>query len=1316
MKKPIEINNEWTLSFRDEQQKLDSEDDVEGMAEVIENADLIEVLELRGNTMGIGAGRRLSRALELHPELKRALWSDMFTGRLKEEIPPILLSLCDAMIRCGTQLVELDLSDNAFGPIGAEAIEKFLGSPSAYSLKILKLNNNGLGAGGKIIGRSLIQCHANARKDGQNFQLKTFIAGRNRLEDPGALALAEAFKILGSLEEITMYQDGIKAKGIEALAESFRHNPNLKIINLSDNTFTVQGARAVAQVLRNLIKLEILDFGDCLCRDKGASAIIERNELSPFVIETILNKVSKGFYLKSLVLHTNNMGNRFEEMKSRCEKYDFIDLGEESDDQGTLDEEDSENDRCQELCSEESFSSESSKENDDGQTKNSDATADRFLKIDVSETVISFRNQQWSSKEDAETVVQALLSQNYAKVLDLQGSHIDIGACKRIAKALQERMQRRMQSLEEVNLSQSGITSEGMLDLAHAFRDNPNLKVIILSGNTLKVDGAVALAEAVSSLPLLEVLDLSSCACQERGILAVVANLSSSIHQRLKILDFSSNDLGADAVHQIVCFFATGGFHLERLSLHSNNIKCRFNELKGRFSHVEFLDFGCNSSGKISLMEELPVVERPEKRSGDDSNEPAEDVGIQVKEDDIILFTRKPSVTMLHVFSSDVKTLVETLQTDLNGRTQEVSAALLCSFCTLLSMEIPHEQMLKERIMTLTDVILTAAEKVNRQPVSATESICNQLLAFAGAVRAEVPSRVVTNTNSVICLLDSMLERGHFRDLRQTIAFSLRSNISHYGVVYEFYVTAVNIRRSSLIPFIRQKELHSSTSASATTDAAKKTVPTSVKPTVKGSKGRIVAVIGAVVDVQFDEGLPPILNGLEVSGRRPRLILEVSQHLGDNVVRTIAMDGTEGLVRGDEVIDTGDPIKIPVGPETLGRIMNVIGEPIDERGPISSKHFSPIHAEAPEFVDMSVEQEILVTGIKVVDLLAPYAKGGLFGGAGVGKTVLIMELINNVAKAHGGYSVFAGVGERTREGNDLYHEMIEGGVIDLKGKNSKVSLVYGQMNEPPGARARVCLTGLTVAEYFRDQEGQDVLLFIDNIFRFTQAGSEVSALLGRIPSAVGYQPTLATDMGGMQERITTTKKGSITSVQAIYVPADDLTDPAPATTFAHLDATTVLSRGIAELAIYPAVDPLDSTSRIMDPNIVGQKHYDIAREVSVKMRLDPYIKDLKLSLIMQDYKSLQDIIAILGMDELSEDDKLVVSRARKIQKFLSQPFQVAEVFTGYKGKFVTLEETIRGFELILKGEMDHLPEVAFYMQGGIDDVVVKAEELAKQNA
>jgi len=474
-------------------------------------------------------------------------------------------------------------------------------------------------------------------------------------------------------------------------------------------------------------------------------------------------------------------------------------------------------------------------------------------------------------------------------------------------------------------------------------------------------------------------------------------------------------------------------------------------------------------------------------------------------------------------------------------------------------------------------------------------------------------------------------------------------------------------------------------------------------PKVKaGAKGRVIAVIGAVVDVQFDDELPLILSALEVVNRKPRLVLEVAQHLGENTVRTIAMDGTEGLVRGMQVADTGSPITIPVGPETLGRIINVIGEPIDERGPVNAKATAPIHAEAPEFIEMSVEQEILETGIKVVDMLAPYAKGGkigLFGGAGVGKTVLIMELINNVAKAHGGYSVFAGVGERTREGNDLYHEMIVGGVIDLKGDKSKVSLVYGQMNEPPGARARVALTGLSVAEYFRDKEGQDVLLFIDNIFRFTQAGSEVSALLGRIPSAVGYQPTLATDMGTMQERITTTKKGSITSVQAIYVPADDLTDPAPATTFAHLDATTVLSRGIAELGIYPAVDPLDSTSRILDPNIVGAEHYDIARGVQK---------------ILQDYKSLQDIIAILGMDELSEDDKLTVARARKIQRFLSQPFQVAEVFTGSDGKLVPLKETIKGFKMILSGELDHLPEIAFYMVGPIEEVSKKAERLAEE--
>merc|ERR1712087_856987 len=464
-------------------------------------------------------------------------------------------------------------------------------------------------------------------------------------------------------------------------------------------------------------------------------------------------------------------------------------------------------------------------------------------------------------------------------------------------------------------------------------------------------------------------------------------------------------------------------------------------------------------------------------------------------------------------------------------------------------------------------------------------------------------------------------------------------------------------------------------------------------------KGKVVSVIGAVVDVQFEDGLPEILNALEVENRAPKLILEVAQHLGENTVRTIAMDGTEGLIRGQVVNDTGNPIMIPVGPETLGRIINVIGDPIDERGPIDTTKRQAIHAEAPEFDEMSVEQEILVTGIKVVDLLAPYAKGGkigLFGGAGVGKTVLIMELINNVAKAHGGYSVFAGVGERTREGNDLYHEMIEGGVISLADNSSKVALVYGQMNEPPGARARVALTGLTVAEYFRDQEGQDVLLFIDNIFRFTQAGSEVSALLGRIPSAVGYQPTLATDMGSMQERITTTKKGSITSVQAIYVPADDLTDPAPATTFAHLDATTVLSRAIAELGIYPAVDPLDSNSRILDPNVVGDEHYTIARQVQK---------------ILQDFKSLQDIIAILGMDELSEEDKNTVARARKVERFLSQPFFVAEVFTGSPGKYVSLADSIDGFTQLLEGKMDDLPEQAFYLVGNLAEAIEKAEKL-----
>ena len=466
--------------------------------------------------------------------------------------------------------------------------------------------------------------------------------------------------------------------------------------------------------------------------------------------------------------------------------------------------------------------------------------------------------------------------------------------------------------------------------------------------------------------------------------------------------------------------------------------------------------------------------------------------------------------------------------------------------------------------------------------------------------------------------------------------------------------------------------------------------------------GKVTQVLGAVVDVAFEGELPPILNALSTKVGDQDLILEVAQHLGENTVRTIAMDATEGLQRGQEVQDNGDPISVPVGPETLGRIMNVIGEPIDERGPIESKKSLPIHRAAPDFVDQSTETEVLVTGIKVIDLLAPYSKGGkigLFGGAGVGKTVLIMELINNVAKAHGGYSVFAGVGERTREGNDLYHEMIESGVINLDGDTSKVSLVYGQMNEPPGARSRAALSGLTQAEYFRDEENQDVLFFVDNIFRFTQAGSEVSALLGRIPSAVGYQPTLATDMGALQERITTTNKGSITSVQAIYVPADDLTDPAPATSFSHLDATTVLNRSIAELGIYPAVDPLDSTSRILEPRTLGDKHYQVARDVQKTL---------------QTYKSLQDIIAILGMDELSEEDKLVVSRARKIQRFLSQPFFVAEVFTGSPGKFVSLEDTIKGFDGLVKGDYDHIPEAAFYLVGTIEEALEKAKKMAEE--
>jgi len=472
----------------------------------------------------------------------------------------------------------------------------------------------------------------------------------------------------------------------------------------------------------------------------------------------------------------------------------------------------------------------------------------------------------------------------------------------------------------------------------------------------------------------------------------------------------------------------------------------------------------------------------------------------------------------------------------------------------------------------------------------------------------------------------------------------------------------------------------------------------------KNDAGKITQVTGAVVDVRFGDNLPAILNALETDNHGSRLVLEVAQHLGENTVRCIAMDGTDGLTRGQEVIDTGEAITVPVGPETLGRILNVIGEPIDERGPLKTSQRAPIHASAPSFVDQSTEAEILVTGIKVVDLLEPYPRGGkvgLFGGAGVGKTVLIQELINNIAKGHGGYSVFAGVGERTREGNDLYHEMIESGVIDLKGDNSKVSLVYGQMNEPPGARARVGLAGLTLAEYFRDVEGQDVLFFVDNIFRFTQAGSEVSALLGRIPSAVGYQPTLGTDMGALQERITSTNKGSITSVQAIYVPADDLTDPAPATSFAHLDATTVLSRQIAELGIYPAVDPLDSTSRMLDPRIIGEDHYNTAREVQR---------------ILQQYKSLQDIIAILGMDELSEEDKATVARARKIQRFLSQPFHVAEVFTGSPGVLVSLEDTVRGFREICEGKHDDLPEQAFYMCGTVEEAIDKGKKLAAEAA
>ena len=499
------------------------------------------------------------------------------------------------------------------------------------------------------------------------------------------------------------------------------------------------------------------------------------------------------------------------------------------------------------------------------------------------------------------------------------------------------------------------------------------------------------------------------------------------------------------------------------------------------------------------------------------------------------------------------------------------------------------------------------------------------------------------------------------------------------------------------------------TPAAAEKPAAKKAAPAKAAAKATGTVGRVSQVIGAVVDVAFDAELPAILNALVTENGGNRLVLEVAQHLGENTVRTIAMDSTEGLVRGQPVTDTGAPIMVPVGMETLGRIMNVIGEPVDEAGPMLTTMTRAIHQDAPAYIEQSTEAQILVTGIKVVDLLAPYAKGGkigLFGGAGVGKTVLIQELINNIAKAHGGYSVFAGVGERTREGNDLYHEMIESGVnVDPKENNgstkgSKCALVFGQMNEPPGARARVALTGLTIAEHFRD-EGQDVLFFVDNIFRFTQAGSEVSALLGRIPSAVGYQPTLGTDMGAMQERITTTNKGSVTSVQAVYVPADDLTDPAPASTFAHLDATTVLNRSIAEKGIYPAVDPLDSTSRILDPLVIGEEHYRCARDVQE---------------VLQRYKALQDIIAILGMDELSEEDKLAVARARKVERFLSQPFFVAEVFTGSPGKLVPLEDTIKGFRDLVDGKYDHLPEAAFYLVGSIEEAVEKAQRMAAEAA
>jgi len=546
-----------------------------------------------------------------------------------------------------------------------------------------------------------------------------------------------------------------------------------------------------------------------------------------------------------------------------------------------------------------------------------------------------------------------------------------------------------------------------------------------------------------------------------------------------------------------------------------------------------------------------------------------------------------------------------------------------------------------------------------------------------------------------------MMRAGGCRGLRSLWSGVGRSSVGSWRGGMGSAVPAVQcaVRFSGEV---RYMATNPTTPARAAGAAATATPSGNPAPVGAIASGRIAQVIGAVVDVKFEGHLPKILNALEVQDHDIRLVLEVAQHLGENTVRCISMDATEGLVRGQKVVDTGKPIMIPVGRATLGRILNVIGEPIDERGPVETDKFYPIHREAPLFVEQDTTASILQTGIKVVDLLAPYARGGkigLFGGAGVGKTVFIMELINNIAKKHGGFSVFTGVGERTREGNGLYIEMQETGVIKLDSPDSKAALVYGQMNEPPGARARVGLTGLAIAEYFRDEEGQDVLLFVDNIFRFTQANAEVSALLGRIPSAVGYQPTLATDVGGLQERITTTTKGSITSVQAIYVPADDLTDPAPATTFAHLDATTVLSRQIAELGIYPAVDPLDSTSRMLSAFILGEEHYNCARSVQR---------------ILQDYKNLQDIIAILGMEELSEDDKLTVERARKMQRFLSQPFFVAEVFTGYDGRFVELKDTIKGFNGIVAGEFDGIPEKAFYMKGDIDEVVETAKKMAAE--